>query len=45
MELSKEQFENILAYLGELPAKHANPLINYLDKINKEQEVKSEEKP
>jgi hypothetical protein len=39
MELNKQQLDEIFTYLGDVPAKYANPLINFLQKINKEQEV------
>ena len=38
IQLDEKQFEEIKAYLAELPMKYALPLLQYLEKLKAEQD-------
>ena len=42
--LTTEQIKELEAYLMEIPAKFANPILGYLGKIAQEQNPQTEEK-
>ena len=43
LQLTKEQVQELEAFLLEIPAKFANPIFQFLGKIAQEQGVKNEE--
>ena len=44
MEITKQEVEGLLTYLGEVPSKWANPIISFLQqKLKKEEETNKPE--
>lgn len=44
IQLTEAQLKELQAYLLEVPAKYANPILNFLDKLDKEQNPQTEVK-